>query len=240
MKRSLLTLLLLIILLTSYFPVSGQPPGNKNAQIELPSDMEVSSKQRSVKITAKTEAADLNWVVIGTAPGVETQWDDVGNKSIRVYPNDVDDEILIIVYGTLNMKATAPVSMLIKVHAGGLPPEPKKPDPGVPDPGPGPKSGRIAAHATFVVDNSKLTAETTAVLNDANLRKWIADAGIRLHSPVDVRSEVITRPKGLGPAVQSAGGPPAVVIQDIQGNIIGHGKLTSAAAVRGLLLPHTK
>lgn len=222
----------------------SQPPGNKNAQIELPSDMEVSSKQRSVKVTAKTDGTELHWLVIGTAPGLDVQWDDVGSKSIRVYPNDADDEILVIVYTTIAMKATPPVSMLIRVYTGQKPdptkPDPAKPDPGVPDPGPGPKSGRIAAHVTFIIDAQKSTPEIAAVLNDPGLRKFVADAGIRLHSPIDVKSQVVVRPKGLLPAVQQAGGPPCVVIQEASGAIIGAGRLTDVNAVKALVYPHTR
>lgn len=238
--------LCLLLLALTPLMVFSQPPGNKNQFIELPPDMEISSKQRSVKITAKTEGEIIHWVVIGTAPGLEVQFDDVGSKSIRLYPNDVDEEIIVLAHTTVNMKATPAVSMIIRVTAAGKPPDPVKPDPvkpvdpGVPDPGPGPKSGRIAAHVSLVVDTSKQTPEVVAVLNDPGLRKWIADAGIRLHSPVDVKSQVVVRPKGLLPAVQQAGGAPCVVIQEASGAIIGAGRLTDVNAVKALIAPHTK
>lgn len=241
--KHVLTLLLLALMPLVAF---SQPPGNKNAQIELPGDMEISSKQRSVKVSAKTEATELQWIVINVTPGLEPQYDIVDAKSIRVYPNDADDELLILCYGTLNMKATAPVSTLIKVTtAVGKPPDPMKPDPGKPDPGvpdpggPGPKSGKIASHVTFVVDNQKLTPEISGVINDPNLRKWILDIGAKLHSPVDVRSTIVTRPKGLLPAVQQVGGAPCVVIQEASGAIIGAGRLTDVNAVKNLIAPHT-
>lgn len=217
-------------------PVLGQPPGNKNQFIELPADQEISSKQRSVKISAKTEGAEVQWIVFGTAPGLQVQWDDIGNKSIRVYPNDVDDEILIIAYTTAGMppKATPPVATMILVigkdgKSKKEPQEPVEPK----------RSGKIAAHVTYVVDNQKHSPEIAGIINDGALRKFIYDAGIKLHPSVDVRSETVVKAK-LGAVINQTGGPPCVIVQDAQGNVIGSGRMTTVQDVRNLILPHTK
>lgn len=244
------TILSLIVLLFTTVTATAQPPGPKNAFIELPADMQISSKQRSVKITAKTEGAEVQWVVLNTAIGeggpIPIQWDDIGNKSIRIYPNDVDDEIFVLAYTTSGTppKATPPVAMMILVvgpnsaaKKGAALKETAKEAIGDTVP----KSGRVAAHVSFIVDPQKQTSEITGIINDASLRTWIAATGARLHAPIDVRSEVVTRAKGgLIAAVRTAGGVPCVVVQDAQGNVIDQGLMSSVQAVRTIISPHVK
>jgi hypothetical protein len=83
-------------------PAPTQPaptqPVNKGIAIELPPDMTVSGKQRSVKIVARTAGAEVMWIVFNSVVDIPVDFDAIDGKTLRLYPNDVDDLIVVFAY----------------------------------------------------------------------------------------------------------------------------------------------
>lgn len=210
------------------------PKTNKSDAITLPEDREVGSKTRVVSVQAETkdEKAEVQWVVFNLNDENPVEALSSG-KTLLVFPNDQDDVIVVLAYTAVDGKATAPVRTLIKVVTK-KPPGPKptpKPDP-EPTP-PQPNTGGAVKHVTFVIDASKQTAAVASVLRDADLRKSLSDAGIKPHLTTTASAAVTEG--GLSEGVKTAGGAPAVVLQDADGNILAAAKITDSAAVKALV-----
>ena len=83
---------------------------------------------------------------------------------------------------------------------------------------------------TFVGGES--TAVSKTVVNDAGLRTSLKSDGVSVHTLR--KDDPFIESKGLTTAVEKAGGPPCVILQDENGSVIGTGPMKSAAEVQDL------
>lgn len=92
---------------------------------------------------------------------------------------------------------------------------------------------KVATHITFV--GAEKTALSLATNNDAALRAWLKDNGVKVHvySANDPRLTEL----GLAKAVEKANGAPCVITQDEVGNVLGQETMTTVERVKGLVKP---
>lgn len=100
-----------------------------------------------------------------------------------------------------------------------------------PQPPPPPPPGSKAAHLTFI--GAEKSAESLATNNDASLRKWLSDKGIKVH--VLKSGDPAIKASGLTEAVMIAGGEPCVIVQDDKGHVIAAGRLASVVSVKSII-----
>jgi len=196
------------------------------SQVALPADQTVSSAQRSVKIVAET-AGEVRWIVFNAVREVPVDYDDLG-KTLRLYPNDLDDVIIVHCVALVSGKMSEPARTIVTVVKNRPQPDPKKPEPTPVQPG---QPKRTAAHVTLVVDQPN-----PSVTNDNGLMKWLSDFGIKSYV-VAANSQAA---KNIEPGIKQAGGAPCVVVQEASGAVITAARFATVEDVKAIVSPYAK
>lgn len=240
--RRLLTAACLLLCATSLWaqpslPSVGLPDSNRNELIELPANATIKGDTRFVIVEAKTRADAVEWLVLNLSEKKKVEAKLMpGGRSILVLPENQEDMIIVLAYVQLDGKLSKAVKHVITVTED-APPDPKPlpptPTPPPPTPVPVPINLQLPLHITIVTDFNKQTPEIAAVINDANLRKSIQDAGFKFHN-VSIQSKSVTA-GGLNIGVQKAGGAPCVIIQDARGVILSQAPVVNTASVVQLI-----
>lgn len=180
--------------------------------LKLPAPATVESSEGFVTITAETESARVEWVVIGTRP---VKFNPIGKTVIVSTPADAVIHVYCI--GVVEGELTKHAKTVISVKAGqGPQPPPVTPPPVTPPPTVAPKGSMMV----LIVEDPLARAKyphLTAIINSKELRDALAKAGHQFRV-ISVRDPEIKDAK-LGPYIEEAGGAPALLMIDREGTV---------------------
>ena len=134
----------------------------------------------------------------------------------KVFTSAVDGSFKIEIWCAKANEASDIATCMVVVGSAVDPPPPKK---------------ELVGHFTFIA-----TQESAGVVNDASLRLHLESLGIKVY--VLPSGDPNIKAKKLTSAVEKAGGPPCVIIQDVSGNVLGSSTITTAAAVKDFVTLH--
>jgi hypothetical protein len=226
--RKLLSFVLLLgLALPSFSQVPTSPPttsdavgasSNKATGIELPADQNVKFDEGFVTLQAVCKG-DVKWLVI-SATKIKYFTLPTGNTIIISIPPQ-GGLITVFAVGLVDGKLTDFARTSITVSGGSSPVTPPGPNP----PGPAPVA---QAHVTFVVDLNNTNPTLGQILNSQKVREAITTRGAyyRLY---DVNSSVL-KEKGLDKVVAEKGGPPMIIVQAANGNLVSVIKIPGTEA----------
>lgn len=224
MIRKLLSFVLLLgLALPSFSQVPTSPPttsdavgasSNKAAGIELPADQNVKFDEGFVTLQAVCKG-DVKWLVI-SATKIKYFTLPTGNTIIISVPPQ-GGLITVFAVGLVDGKLTDFARTSITVNGGSNPVTPPGPNPPV-----------AQAHVTFVVDLNNTNPALGQILNSQKVREAITTRGAyyRLY---DVNSSVL-KEKGLDKVVAEKGGPPMIIVQAANGNLVSVIKIPGTEA----------
>src|SRR5262245_61728743 len=201
------------------FKEEGIPTTNKVTGLQLPADQEVKGSTRVVSITAEAKG-EVKWLVMnqGKTPVQAMS----SGKTLLVFPNDEEDIIAVMAYTSVDGKPSDTAKTLVKVIRS-------KPAPTPPDPAPTRPVAKTPFFVSMIVSPDTQTPDLANTVNDQSLRNYLSQQGHRLFV-LSPRSPSVTG--GIAQALQNAGGPPALIIQDADGWVIWHERLKDAASVK--------
>lgn len=216
-------MLLLGLALPSFSQVPTSPPttsdavgasSNKAAGIELPADQNVKFDEGFVTLQAVCKG-DVKWLVI-SATKIKYFTLPTGNTIIISVPPQ-GGLITVFAVGLVDGKLTDFARTSITVNGGSNPVTPPGPNPPV-----------AQAHVTFVVDLNNTNPALGQILNSQKVREAITTRGAyyRLY---DVNSSVL-KEKGLDKVVAEKGGPPMIIVQAANGNLVSVIKIPGTEA----------
>jgi len=194
---------------------------NKTDGIELPADQTVKFDEGFVTLQANCKGT-VKWLVI-SATKIKYFTLPTGNSIIISVPPQ-GGLITVFAVGLVDGKLTDFARTSITITSGGPVPNPNP----TPNPNPNPNPAPVSAHVTFVVDLNNTTPALGQILNSQKVREAITTRGAyyRLY---DVNSAVL-KEKGLDRVVAEKGGPPMIIVQAANGNIVGALKMPGTEA----------
>lgn len=182
--------------------------------LKLPAPATVESTEGFVTITAETESARVEWVVIGTKP---VKFNPIGKTVIVSTP--ADSVIHIYCVGVVEGELTKHAKTVISVKAGQGPQPPPVTPPVTPPVSP-PTVAPKGSLMVLIVEDPLARAKyphLTAIINSKELRDALTKAGHQFRV-ISVRDPEIKEAK-LGPYIEEAGGAPALLMIDREGTV---------------------
>lgn len=206
--------------ITTIPPVS-EPAGassNKTDGIELPPDQNVKFDEGFVTLQA-TCKGNVKWLVI-SATKIKYFTLPTNNTIIISVPPQ-GGLITVFAVGLVDGKLTDFARTSITVAGGNSPVTPPNP----PNP-PNPPTANM--HVTFVVDLNATTPALGQILNSQKVKEAITtrSAYYRLY---DVNSNVL-KEKGLDKVLANGGGPPLIIVQNANGQVVSSLKMPGTEA----------
>ncbi len=204
-------------------PGAGLPTYSHEVNgLKLPAPQKVDDPKANqfVSIIAETKGEKVKWIVLGSK---SVNYQIFGKVIIVGTPAGAS--IRVFAYTTIDGEPSDPAMTTIVVAGTPAPEPPAPPGPG-PGPGPGPNPppvnppGPAVPLAVVVVDDPLARAKfpyMADVLNDRPLRAALEKAGHKFVS-LDVRDPAITA-LNLVKHIQDAGGAPALILMDAEGNV---------------------
>lgn len=193
-------------------------PSVASTQVELPATV----KAKTCKITPiviKNVPPKVTWTIIppeGAEPDVFREFD-ADPKVIRLRFHAEQSGVYHLIVASSNGEVKLQVCVITVDGTG--PPQPPADPP-----------SKLVKHLTFAGP----TQATAGVVNDAALRRYLAEIGVKVHV---VTTDIAPKMKQ---AIDAAGGTPAVVLQDIEGNILAIERMTTADAAKKLVQGYLK
>ena len=217
-KKLLSCVLLLGLSLPSFSQAPSNSPiteqlgasGNKIDGIELPSDQTVKFDEGFVTLSANCKGS-VKWLVISATKIKYFTLPTTNSIIISIPPQG--GLITVFAVGLVDGKLTDFVRTSITVTGSPSP---------IPNPTPN-HTPTASAHVTFIVDLNNTTSALGQILNSQKVREAITTRGgyYRLY---DAQSSVL-KEKGLDRVVANGGGPPLIIVQNANGNIVGSIKM---------------
>ena len=184
------------------------------AQVEMPATVKT-GVCKLTPITIKNVPPKVSWMFLspsGAEPEVFREHDpDQKTIKLRFHAEMPGTYYLVVASANGDVKQQVCV-----VTVTGAPP--------IPDPDKPPPS-KLVKHLTFV----QPTQATAGVANDPALRQYLAEIGVKVHL---VTISISAKMKA---AVDAAGGPPAIVLQDLEGNVLAIERMSTSDAAKKLV-----
>lgn len=213
---------------------------NEVKGLKLTADQKVNTNKR-VAIVKATTSGPIKWIVNNLNPQSQIETIELtSSKSLMIFLSGQPDTVIVYGYTVVDGLPSDPVRSVVVVESDEPEPEPEPepgpgpgPKPPAPTPAPAPKAVKGPIHVSLVLDFTNQTPELAAIINDSNLQTWLADNGYKRHV-LSLTSDSVTK-GGLSTGVTKAGGAPALVIQDGDGNILDAAKVVDAASIKILV-----
>jgi hypothetical protein len=196
---------------------TSEPVGassNKTDGLELPPDQTVKFDEGFVTLQATCKGS-VKWLVI-SATKIKYFTLPTNNTIIISIPPQ-GGLITVFAVGLVDGKLTDFARTSIGVTGGNSPVTPPNP-PNPPNPPP-----TANMHVTFVVDLNATNPALAQILNSQKIREVITtrNAYYRLY---DANSSVL-KDKGLDKVTAAGGGPPIIIVQNTNGNVVSTSKM---------------
>lgn len=205
-RKPLLALVALCALASLVVAQDAAPPNSsshKVAGLEITAPQTVAADEGFVVVNAVCSGA-VEWLVLSTSTRVKYKVSASEKELTIAVPTTPGDVVTIFCIGVVDGKPTPFARTDVTVKGGTDPPQPLQPPVG-------------KLHITIVEDPSKRTPEVATILNSANLRKQLGDAGhiLRVYSATDP----MLKQKGLDRIYTQVGGPVVLIVQSEDGTV---------------------